>query len=73
MTRALRGGLAALVLSVPAADPGVTGQTPERVDYLTFAQGAVPLRVGGSAATLGANFERALQVWCRRDAAHRDQ
>lgn len=35
---------------------------PERVDYLTFAQGAVPLSIGGDGATLGANFEHAVKI-----------
>jgi hypothetical protein len=34
----------------------------DRVDYLTFAQGAVPLRVGGSGAKLGTGFEEALRA-----------
>lgn len=39
-----------------------TAGTPERVDYLTFAQGAVPVSVGGAGATLGASFEMAIQA-----------
>jgi OmpA-OmpF porin, OOP family len=34
----------------------------ERIDYLTFAQGAVPLSIGGDGAKLGANFERAVKA-----------
>ncbi len=40
----------------PAAD------APERVDYLTFAQGAIPIRVGGAAAKLGVSFEEAIEA-----------
>jgi hypothetical protein len=35
---------------------------PERTDYLTFAQGAVPLSIGGAGAKLGANFEVAVRI-----------
>lgn len=34
---------------------------PARIDYLTFAQGAVPVHVGGEGATRGAGFEEAVQ------------
>ena len=40
----------------------MSGQDVPRVDYLTFAQGAVPVRVGGAAAARGANFDGALQM-----------
>jgi hypothetical protein len=46
-----RGGAAS------AAAPAV-----ERIDYLTFAQGAVPIRIDGAGATLGANWERAIRI-----------
>jgi hypothetical protein len=29
----------------------------DRIDLLTFAQGAIPVRVGGAGATLGASLE----------------
>lgn len=46
-----------------AQNPGVANPaTPERVDYLTFAQGAVPVGIGGTGATLGANFEAAVRI-----------
>lgn len=49
---------AAFVVGVAqAADAPV-----ERVDYLTFAQGAVPVSIGGDGAKLGANFERAVKA-----------
>jgi hypothetical protein len=35
---------------------------PERIDYLTFAQGAVPVSVGGAAVQLGTSFEEALRA-----------
>jgi outer membrane protein OmpA-like peptidoglycan-associated protein len=34
----------------------------ERIDYLTFAAGAVPLRVEGAGAKFGADFERAVRI-----------
>ena len=34
----------------------------ERTDYLTFAQGAVPVSVGGTGAQLGASFEKAIRA-----------
>ena len=34
----------------------------ERTDYLTFAQGAVPVSVGGAGAQLGASFEHAIRA-----------
>ncbi len=34
----------------------------ERIDYLTFAQGAVPLTIGGDGAKLGATFEHAVRI-----------
>jgi OOP family OmpA-OmpF porin len=40
----------------PAAEAG------ERVDYLTFAQGAMPVGIGGAGAKLGANFEAAVRA-----------
>jgi hypothetical protein len=36
--------------------------TPERIDYLTFAQGAVPVSTGGAGAKLGADFEQAVRI-----------
>ncbi len=42
--------------------PVVQGQETPRINYLTFAQGTVPLRVGGSSAALGVGVERALQA-----------
>lgn len=39
-----------------------TATAPERVDYLTFAQGAVPVGIGGAGARLGANFEAAVRI-----------
>ena len=42
--------------AAPAAPP------PERIDYLTFAQGAVPVSIGGAGARLDANFEDAVRI-----------
>jgi outer membrane protein OmpA-like peptidoglycan-associated protein len=39
-----------------------TDAPPERIDYLTFAQGAVPLTIGGAGAKLGANFTAAVRI-----------
>ena len=33
-----------------------------RIDYLTFAHGAVPVSIGGAGAKLGANFEHAVRL-----------
>jgi outer membrane protein OmpA-like peptidoglycan-associated protein len=35
---------------------------PERLDYLTFAQGAIPIRVGGAGASQGATLRHATQI-----------
>jgi OOP family OmpA-OmpF porin len=35
---------------------------PERIDYLTFAQGAVPIAVRGAGAKLGASFDQAIRA-----------
>ncbi|MBI4517662.1 MAG: OmpA family protein [Deltaproteobacteria bacterium] len=40
----------------------LAAEVAERIDYLTFAQGAVPIRVGGAGAKQGANFEHAVRV-----------
>jgi outer membrane protein OmpA-like peptidoglycan-associated protein len=60
-------------LSIAVALAGGTGSMPqgrataaqapaERTDYLTFAQGAVPIAIGGAGAKLGANFEAAVRI-----------
>jgi outer membrane protein OmpA-like peptidoglycan-associated protein len=55
-----------LLITVVAAFAGIEPQQPSqaasRVDYLTFAQGAVPVRVGGLAGQLGMGFEEAIQA-----------
>lgn len=48
--------------SVHAAEPDKTEAPQERIDYLTFAQGAVPIRVAGAGAALGAGFEQAVRI-----------
>lgn len=46
-----------------AASPGQpSAAVPDRIDYLTFAQGAVPIAVGGAGAKLGASFEAAIRA-----------
>lgn len=42
-------------------DQGEVG-TVERIDFLTFAQGAMPISIGGDGAGLGANFEHAVRI-----------
>ncbi len=41
---------------------GSSEDAPQRIDYLTFAHGAVPLGIGGAGASLGANFEAAVRI-----------
>jgi outer membrane protein OmpA-like peptidoglycan-associated protein len=41
---------------------GRSADVPERTDYLAFAQGAVPVSVGGAGAKLGAGFEAAVRI-----------
>ena len=50
----------ATILGAQARAPNADG--PERVDYLTFAQGAVPISIGGAGAKLGADFEAAVRI-----------
>jgi len=52
---AIASGSASFAQQKPAA-------SPERVDYLTFAQGAIPIRVGGAGAALGTSFEEAIEA-----------
>jgi outer membrane protein OmpA-like peptidoglycan-associated protein len=57
--------LAAQLVSAQAAREGAPpagGVTPERIDYLAFAQGAVPVGIGGAGAKLGADFEAAVRI-----------
>jgi hypothetical protein len=53
--------LSVLVVAQPAAARAQqpVADTVERVDYLTFAQEAMPAGIGGAGAKLGANFEAA--------------
>ncbi len=41
---------------------GANSDAPPAVDYLTFAQGAVPVSIGGTGASLGASFEHAVRI-----------
>lgn len=54
----------ALMTAITATVLGAQAEPPkaERVDYLTFAQGAVPVSIGGAGAKLGANFEAAVRI-----------
>ncbi len=56
---------ATLVMPVSERTSGHWSATPqevERVDYLTFAQGAVPIGIGGAGAEQGANMTHAVQI-----------
>lgn len=58
-------GVAAVVTFVSASGaqtPSSTTPAPERIDYLTFAQGAVPVSITGTGTTYGADFERAVRI-----------
>jgi OmpA-OmpF porin, OOP family len=69
-SRMSRGAIGAGVLIAPilrAIESPLAAQAAApsklaRVSYLTFAQGAVPVSVGGAAARLGASFEKALRA-----------
>jgi outer membrane protein OmpA-like peptidoglycan-associated protein len=56
----------ASALCVPTAAAQSRGSAgspaPERIDYLTFAQGAVPVAIEGAGARQGANYERAVRI-----------
>jgi outer membrane protein OmpA-like peptidoglycan-associated protein len=56
-----RTAAVALYFVAPFAH-GAEEPTRQRVDYLTFAQGAVPLSIGGEGAMRGANFEHAVRM-----------
>jgi outer membrane protein OmpA-like peptidoglycan-associated protein len=51
-----------VVLCVTAPAAAADEDAAPRTDYLTFAQGAVPLSIGGDGAKLGANFEHAVKL-----------
>jgi OOP family OmpA-OmpF porin len=54
--------LPAIVAALVVAAPVRAADEPAPTDYLTFAQGAVPLSVGGEGATMGATFEHAVKI-----------
>lgn len=56
------GTIAAALIGGAAVARAADEAAPERIDYLTFAQGAVPLSVGGDGAKMGANFEHAVKI-----------
>jgi OOP family OmpA-OmpF porin len=62
----LGSGLTALTVSALGAQARPAGaanpDAPERIDYLTFAQGAIPVTIGGAGAKLGADFEAAVRI-----------
>ena len=49
-------------LAAQAGRGTATADAPARIDYLTFAQGAVPIAIGGAGAKLGADFEAAVRI-----------
>jgi len=55
---ALSVALSSLATTVHAAEE----MTPERIDYLTFAQGAVPIFISSEGAKTGTNFEHAVKI-----------
>jgi outer membrane protein OmpA-like peptidoglycan-associated protein len=48
--------------SVVAQPKSTSPAAPERIDYLTFAQGAVPVSIGGARAKLDADYEDAVRI-----------
>jgi outer membrane protein OmpA-like peptidoglycan-associated protein len=61
-----RAALALLTLALSSdataqSRGAVAPEAPERIDYLTFPQGAIPIRIEGAGARLGANYERAVR------------
>jgi len=54
--------VATLALVALVATPARTQDPSPRVDYLTFAQGAIPIAIGGVGATRGAAIEHALRL-----------
>ena len=42
--------------------PGPRPAGPDRINYLAFAQGAVPVSIGGAGARLGATYEQAIRI-----------
>lgn len=59
--RGLRVIAAALMAGAAVAE-AADEPAVERIDYLTFAQGAVPLSIGGDGAKMGATFEHAVKI-----------
>lgn len=60
------------LLAALAYVPGASGQEDEaaRVDYLTFAQGAVPISIGGAGAEMGPDYQHQV-FWIDGDATPR--
>ncbi len=62
---ALSADTATIAPAPPAPDgiaPPAAAAEVAALDYLTFAQGAVPISIGGAGAGLGANFEHAVRL-----------
>ncbi|GMV20610.1 MAG: hypothetical protein AMXMBFR57_05590 [Acidimicrobiia bacterium] len=61
MRRTIGSGLVAVLLVAMVSGDQVAQAAPERIDYLTFAQGAVPLRVVSGTAQ-GVTMEKAIRA-----------
>jgi OmpA-OmpF porin, OOP family len=55
-------GLARPAVNAFIPAPGSPRQDVSRVDYLTFARGAVPVSIGGAGASQGATYEHAIRM-----------
>jgi outer membrane protein OmpA-like peptidoglycan-associated protein len=51
---------ALIAVGAASAQAQDADETIQRTDYLTFAQGAIPVRIGGAGAALGADYEAAV-------------
>ncbi len=56
---AVMTGLSVVAVTSQTAAPTAK---PERIDYMAFAQGSIPVSVGGAGAKLGADFESAVRI-----------
>ena len=55
-------GLSVAALAAQTRGSSPTAAAPERLDLLTFAQGAIPVSIAGAGAKLGADFEAAVRA-----------
>ncbi len=54
--------VAGVCILSPTPSRAQTADAPARIDYLAFAQGAVPVSIGGAGARLGADFAAAVRI-----------